>query len=113
VSKIEGFEWNGQLRITENNYGLFAGWKVDHIELGAQDGRVVSLNTDRLKPAVYMIGDPDTHGPAEVKITTEGWFTAWVDTVKVHVRTREALGDSVDKRIPMWVLQQHNRGNQP
>lgn len=99
LSNVEDFDWNGKVRVTVQNHGLFAGWKVEHIELGSDDDTAVSLNTTRIEPVVYLIGDPKQHRSSSAKVTIRQpiWFNCRTKVQEKSFFLRKDLGDRVDR----------------
>lgn len=96
LSKVEDFNWNGNMRITYQDYGFLRGWKVDHVELCSNDGSAVSVNTSRTKPDVLLIGDPKSHRSAKVLFKNGGWLIQRSEVKNKSFHNRVDLADKVD-----------------
>lgn len=102
LAEVEDFDWNGKVRVTVQNHGLFAGWKVEHVELGSDDDTAVSLNTTRIKPVVHLIGDPKQHQSSNAKVTIRKaiWFGYSSRVQEESFSLRSDLGNRVDQTRP-------------
>lgn len=102
VSKLKDFAWNGKVRVTTHDYGLFQGWKVDHVEFLADDGGAVSVNTKRIEPEVFLIGDPQSHRASKVRTVRVGyWLIRPPVFQEKYYRKRVDWGDFVDLMPPL------------
>jgi hypothetical protein len=80
-SQVEGFEWNGKLRLTKSEHGTLGPlltiqkyWTVDHIELVSRDGRVASIERDGYRDIpVATVGPNAPPGGIQLLGTTTFW----------------------------------------
>ncbi len=80
-SQVEGFEWNGKLRLTKSEQATLGPlltiqkyWTVDHLELVSHDGRVASIEPDGYRNMpVATVGPNAPPGGVQLLGTTTLW----------------------------------------
>ncbi len=102
LSQVKDFEWNGKLRVTIRDHGVFSGWHPEYVELFADNGAAVSVTTDHSEPEIYLIGDRHRCRPATITTRRTGtpW---WPRKAESHVKLfwpRSQLAGCVDTREP-------------
>jgi len=102
LSQVKDFEWNGKLRVTIGDHGLFSGWQPEYVELFADNGTAVSVKTRHSEPEIYLIGDRHRFGPATIIVRRTGtpW---WPRKPESHVKLfwpRADLAGCVDTCEP-------------
>ncbi len=102
LTKVKVFEWNGKLRVTIQDNGLFSGWHPEYVELFSDNGGAISVKTRHAEPEIYLIGDRDRHGSATI-VTRRTGTPWWPRKAESHVklfRPRADLAGCVDTCEP-------------
>lgn len=98
-SQVEGFEWDGKLRITKSEHGTLGPlltiqkyWKVDHIELVSRDGRTASIESDGYRNMPVATVGPNAP-PGGVQLL--GTSTFWRGSSVVLIADADTLSDAL------------------